>query len=274
MNGPDLQRWSRDVAEDPGSPSFVPLARAYRRQGQRQAALNVTLRGLERNPEHVEGHALLALLYVDVGERQKAGDEWDTMLRLDPENFDARRGLGFLALERGDLEAARIHLGMAARARAGDPSVGQALDVLMRREAANAGREEVGPGLKSGDGATDPVRLFDPLARETPFLGALLLDHRGLVVAGALNAATVGDGEALGALLTPAVDEARRTVALLDLGSWEGMLLDCDAAALHVAPAGNGVLVVAARNDAPAGWVVRTAARARELARPFLEDQS
>lgn len=273
MNGPDLQRWSRDVAEDPGSPSFVPLARAYRRQGQRKAALNVTLRGLERNPEHVEGHALLALLYVDAGERQKAGDEWDTMLRLDPDNFDARRGLGFLALERGDLESARIHLRAAAGVRPGDPSVGQALEVLARRQVATAGSEDVGPPAAAA-GATDPVRLFDPLARETPFLGALLLDHRGLVLAGGLSAPSVGDGEALGALLSPAVDEARRTVALLELGSWEGMLLDCDAAALHVAPAGEGVLVVAARNDAPAGWVVRTAARARELARRFLEGQS
>ncbi len=265
MNGPDLQRWSRDVAEDPGSPSFVPLARAYRRQGQREAALNVTLRGLERNPEHVEGHALLALLYVDVGERQRAGDEWDTILRLDPDNFDARRGLGFLALERGNLESARAHLRAAAGIRPGDPAVGQALEVLARREAASV------PG---DAGPTDPLQLFEPLARETPFLGALLLDRRGMVLAGGLRTSAVGDGEALGALLSPAVDEARRTVALLEMGSWEGLLLDCEAAALHIAPTGDGVLVVAARKDAPAGWVVRTAARARVLALRFLDGRS
>lgn len=310
MNGPDLQRLSRDVAEDPGSPSFVPLARAYRRQGQRAAALNVVLRGLERNPEHVEAHAVLALLYVDAGERERAGDEWETILRLDPDNFDARRGLGFLALERGNLADARKHLQAAAAARQGDPAVTQALDVLARREAADhppvtatgsatatgsgnapaaatgadpAGSPPREPGVAEtraappGDARTDPLRLFEPLARETPFLGALLLDGRGLVLAGGLGtspagaAGAPGDGEALGALLSPAVDEALRTVTLLDMGSWEGMLLYCEGAALHVAPTGDGVLVVAARIDAPAGWVVRTAARARALARSFLE---
>lgn len=280
MTAPDLQRLSRDVAEDPGSPSFVPLARAYRRQGERQAALQVTLRGLERNPEHVDGHALLALLYVDAGERERAGDEWETMLRLDPDNFDARRGLGFLALERGDLDRARVHLRAAAAARPGDPSVTQALEVLLRREATAAGapRDDVRTAQPRAepardDGRTDPARLFEPLARETPFLGALLLDGQGLVLAGGFVDGR-GNGEALGALLSPAVDEARRTVALLDLGTWEGMLLDCEGAALHVAPVDGGVLVMATRQDAPAGWVVRTASHARALAQRFLEGPS
>lgn len=281
MTASDLQRWSRDVAEDPGSPSFVPLARAYRRQGRRDAALSVVLRGLERNPEHVDAHALLALLHVDAGEREKAGDEWEMILRLDPRNFDARRGLGFLALERGDLANASTHLHAAAESRAGDPTVAQALDVLARREKARGGAAPApGPVLSPPAGradehrdreATDPARLFDPLAREAPFLGALLLDGRGLVLAGSMSRAASGDGEALGALLSPAVDEATRTVQLLGMGSWEGVMLECEGAALHLAPAGDGVLVLAARPGAPAGWVVRAAGQARALARGFLE---
>ncbi|MBW3552027.1 MAG: tetratricopeptide repeat protein [Gemmatimonadetes bacterium] len=286
MTASDLQRWSRDVAEDPGSPSFVPLARAYRRQGRRDAALSVVLRGLERNPEHVDAHALLALLHVDAGDRERAGDEWEMILRLDPRNFDARRGLGFLALERGDLANASTHLNAAAESRSGDPTVTQALEVLARRKKGGQGGAAPAavavaplaspaptPAVPAADdGRRDPTRLFDPLGREAPFLGALLLDGRGLVLAGSMTPAASGDGEALGALLSPAVDEAMRTVQLLGMGGWEGVMLECEGAALHLAPAGDGVLVLAARTGAPAGWVVRAASRARDLARGFLEE--
>ena len=266
MTGVELQRWSREVAEDPGAPAFVPLARAYRRQGRRTAARDVLLRGLERNPEHVEAHALLALLHVEEGERQRAGDEWEIVLRLDPQNFDASRGLGFLALERGDLTASRRHLDKAAAARSSDPAVQQALAVLNRREAKAASAPA---GVM--DGRREPAGAFEGLSRDAPFLGALLMDARGLVLAGSLKGPGGAAGEALGALLSPAVDEARRTVAMLKLGDWTGMMMDCQDALLHVAQLGDALVVLAARRDAPAGWVVRTAARAHELARAFLE---
>ncbi|HUG40469.1 MAG TPA: tetratricopeptide repeat protein [Longimicrobiales bacterium] len=272
MTASDLQRWSRDVAEDPGSPAFVQLARAYRRQGRRDAALAVVLRGLERNPEHVEGHAVLALLHVDAGARERAGDEWDMMLRLDPDNFDARRGLGFLALETGDLARARAHLEAAGAARPGDATVAQALGVLARREGGRgAPRPAATPARRTaGSGMRDPARVFESLARDAPFLGALLLDRNGLVLAGTIAPGS-GDGETLGAMLSPAVTEARRAVELLELGDWEGLMLQCEGGFVHLAPAGDAVLMLAAGDGAPAGWVVRMARRAGELARRFLE---
>ncbi|MBI3081484.1 MAG: tetratricopeptide repeat protein, partial [Gemmatimonadetes bacterium] len=114
---PDLQRLSQEVARDPASLAFLPLARAYRRQGQREAALRLCLRGLERHPTHVEAHTLLALLYLEAGDRERAFDEWATALRFDPENFDAHRGMGFLCLERGEYNAACWHLERAAEQR-------------------------------------------------------------------------------------------------------------------------------------------------------------
>jgi tetratricopeptide (TPR) repeat protein len=270
----EIQLWSREVAEDPGAPSFVPLARAYRRQGRRNAARNVVLRGLERNPEHVAAHALLALIRVEDGDRTAAGDEWETVLRLDPGNFEASRGLGFLALERGELDVARRHLDNAARTRPDDPVVAQARQVLTRRqrgvEAASAQRT-ARPALSS-NGGREPARLFDSLRVDAPFMGALVLDEQGLVLAGSLDLGN-GRGELLGALLNTAVEEARRTAELLGLGDWDGLLMDCAGATLHLSTVTDGAAVlVAARRDAPAGWVVRVATRARDLARSFLED--
>jgi predicted regulator of Ras-like GTPase activity (Roadblock/LC7/MglB family) len=270
MTERDLQRWSREVAEDPGAPSFVRLARAYRREGRRTAAREVVIRGLHAHPEHVDAHALLALIHVEDDERQQARDEWETVLRLDPGNFDASRGLGFLALERGELETARHHLEAAAAARPADPAVSQALQVLDRREArANAEPAGANGAAAVASPGRDPERVFDPLAGEAPFRGALLLDARGLVLAGRLERGS--DADLLGALLNTSVAEAERTSELLGLAPWRGMVLEGRDAIVRVAALNGGAAVVlVAERDAPAGWVVRTAKRATALAERFL----
>ena len=42
-----LRQWSEEVAADPGSPAFLPLARHYREAGRHDAALRLVLRGLD-----------------------------------------------------------------------------------------------------------------------------------------------------------------------------------------------------------------------------------
>ncbi len=266
----DLQRWSEEVARDPAAPAFLSLARAYRRQGRRDAALRICLRALEREPTHIEGHALLALLYLETGDRERASDEWSTVLRLDPGNFDAHRGLGFVYLERGDYDAARRHLEDAARARPNDPAVRDALAIV-------AGAGAGGDGTVAGGGAAapvagrDPTRVFEELLADALFLGALVLDLRGLVAAGTLVMGGRDRAEQLGAVFGEAVEEAARLAGVLGVGAWQGILLHTDAALIHLSPLGGGfTLVVAGAPDAPAGWMLRTAARAMELGRAFM----
>jgi predicted regulator of Ras-like GTPase activity (Roadblock/LC7/MglB family) len=126
----DVQRWSDEVARDPRSLAFLPLARAYRRRGLRDAAIHLCLRGLEHHPANVEGHSVLALLYLERGEQQKAADEWSMVLRMDPDNFEALRGMGFCYLEQDRLSRARQMLERAALMRPADPAVQEALDLL------------------------------------------------------------------------------------------------------------------------------------------------
>lgn len=291
MSERDLQRWSREVAEDPGAPSFVRLARAYRRRGQRDAARDVVVRGLERSPEHVEAHSLLALLHVEEGDRQSARDEWETVLALEPGHFDASRGLGFLALERNDLHAARRHLDAALLARPDDPTVAQARQLVDRRAAAGPARSRATPTTapatapaRTGEptpaaraptavDGPDPIRLFEPLRAEGPFLGAIVLDDQGLVLAGGLEDDAGGTTDLLGGLLNGVVGEAQRTVELVRMGGWESLMVECDQATLHLTPLGGGTLVVATPPRTPAGWVVRVAALARKLAHRFVETE-
>jgi tetratricopeptide (TPR) repeat protein len=272
----DLQRWSEDVARDRASLAFLPLARAYRRQGRHEAALRLCLKGLASHPHHVAAHGLLALLYAESGDRARAADEWAFVLRLEPDNFDALRGLGFCLLERDELARARTHLEHAARLRPDDPLVRDALGVIQSRAPARAAVAT--PHLSGGGAATiaapaagrgvDPGALFDDLLVTGPLLGVLLLDARGLILAGRLLEASAA--ELLGAMVNGAIAEADRTVAHLELGPLRGMLMDTADARIHVAAVDDCALLVAARRDAPTGWVLRTAAKAAAGAARFL----
>jgi tetratricopeptide (TPR) repeat protein len=146
----DMQKWSDEVARDPRSLAFLPLARAYRRQGLREQAVQLCLRGLEAYPTHAEAHGLLALLYLENGDHQRAADEWSMVLRIDPDNFDALRGMGFCYLEQDRLSRARQSLERAALLRPADATVQEALRVLgTRQELAETG---IGPRAERGLG--------------------------------------------------------------------------------------------------------------------------
>lgn len=319
------------MARDPRSLAFIPLARAYRKQGLRDASLQLCLRGLEAYPSNVEAHGLLAMLYLDGGDHQKAADEWSMVLRVDPDNFEALRGMGFCYLEQDRLSRARQMLERAALMRPADPTVQEALRVLgTRQEIAEKGLSpspqaafgddpwaaapddgpifmfEPGSPSEAEAGADsameasapapennaeprtprlqpavpltgpvpfDPTLLFDDLLSGGPLLGALLVDVNGLVLAGRLTEAMRGDPAVLGAVLGGAIGEATRTAHHLELGTWRGILLDSEHALLHLAPAANdAVMVLAARRDAPAGWMLRASAHAIGQAEVYMEE--
>jgi predicted regulator of Ras-like GTPase activity (Roadblock/LC7/MglB family) len=127
-----LRRWQDEVARDPGSPAFVPLADLYRVQGRLDVARRVCVRGLERHPNHVEAHYLLGRIYRDGDEAEKAYDEWDIALSLDPLHSASRRAIAFLCLERGEMREAERHLRKALTNDPDDPRVRRALRFIER----------------------------------------------------------------------------------------------------------------------------------------------
>ncbi|MBI4545722.1 MAG: roadblock/LC7 domain-containing protein, partial [Gemmatimonadetes bacterium] len=197
-----------------------------------------------------------------------------TALRFDPENFAAHRGMGFLCLERGEYNAACWHLERAAEQRPQDATVQEALGLARERQAA-AGMAPAAPAYlyaSAPAAVVDPARVFEPLLAETPFLGAMVVDRQGLLLAGTFADGDHARAEALAAMLDGGVQEAERAAVYLSLGEWRGMVLETDAATLHLSRLDGGyTLVVAVTHEAPAGWLLRTAARAAALAQPLLE---
>ena len=298
-----VRQWSEEVAADPASLAFLPLARAYREQGRRDAALRLCIRGLERHPDNVDAHFLLGLLYREGGEQTKAFDEWDIALALAPQHAGARREIGLLCHAMGDVAAAVRHLERALEADAFDADVRAALEDAWARsngrpapapasaepparanDAWTADAKEptappvppsspsAAPPAADGAGGFDAVmEEFRAFAAERGIVGAVLLDDQGFVLAGEMRAGDADRAPEVAAVLSGASSEAERALSHLGLGAWKGILVETPDAVVRWAPAGDGMVAVAGRREVPTGWVLRVAGRARDTALRFLE---
>lgn len=123
----DIRRWSDELARNPASMVFLPLGEALRTRGQAGVALRVAMRGLERHPYDPDAHDLLARIYVDRGETEKALDEWDAAIRCAPGHPGALKGMGFVCFNQGRLADAERYLAEAAAASPEDEGLAIAL---------------------------------------------------------------------------------------------------------------------------------------------------
>ena len=289
----EIRRLSDDLARDPSSLVFMPLADALRRAGQLDVALRVALRGLDRHPYLPDAHDVLARIHADRGDLERASDEWEMALRLDPSHAQANLGLGFVEFRRGDLESAERRLSTVPPA---DHTPGVAAALAHVRSALGARTtngvavmvpepEAVAPPPVAPAETTphstvsvpefpspDPSRtkqLFDS-ALDASDQHALLVDGDGLVLAGAYIDGSGKDvGEVIAAELAGVSSEAERAMRHLGLGAWTSLLVEADEAIVAMTPAPNGsLLVVTASRKTPVGLVRllldRVLARARD----------
>src|SRR5438477_184073 len=115
----DIRRMSDELARDPGSLVFIPLGEVLRRSGQSDLALKVANKGLERHPYSGDAHDLLARVYVDKRDFERASDEWDIVLRISSGHLGELKGMGFICYQRQRFADAERYLCAAA---AGDPA--------------------------------------------------------------------------------------------------------------------------------------------------------
>jgi predicted regulator of Ras-like GTPase activity (Roadblock/LC7/MglB family) len=302
-----VRQWSDEVAADPGSPAFRPLAEHYREAGRADAALRLVIRGLERHPHDVEAHHLLGVLYREGGDETRAFDEWDIALALDPEHFPSRRAIGMLLAARGEWDAAERHLEKALEGDFTDQEVRALLEEIHARRRDGRGRRgapaatppaapveappppppvatpAATPPPASAAPAMAPTRPevgseFDALDAELGALGgergivgAVMLDPQGFVVAGTMHVGGRDRGPEIAAVLSPASSEAERAVRHLKMGGWKGILVETADTVVRLSPTPDGGMVaVAGRRDVPMGWVLRVASRVRDAAIRFL----
>jgi tetratricopeptide (TPR) repeat protein len=266
----DIRRWSEELAGDPASKVFLPLGEALRVRGQLDVARRVAVRGLERHPYDADAHDLLARVYLDDGETEKAIDEWDAALRCAPGHVGALKGMGFICYQQGRLVDAEAYLAQAAAGDADDERIASGLARVRGQLRGDPVVDVPAPShFEEAPSDTDPRYLFTDLV-SVGDQAALFLDREGLVLAGTyVVAGGVDVSQEIGAALTGISDEARRAMRHLGLGDWSSIVFESEAARVAMAPAPeDGIVLVAAAPTMPHGLVRRVldrvAARARE----------
>ena len=117
----EISRLSDELARDPASLAFLALGEALRKRGELDLALRVATRGLERHPHNPEAHDLLARIWVDRHELDRAFDEWDMVITLSPTHVGAHKGMGYVCFKQGRLADAARYLTAAASHDGDDP---------------------------------------------------------------------------------------------------------------------------------------------------------
>jgi len=308
----DIRALSAALARDPSSLQYVELAEQLRRRGKMQEAVQVAMYGLGRHPEHADGYDCLARIHADRGELTEARAAWERALAIAPEHGGALRGIGFLFYRQGDAKRAVDALVRAVAADPADEAARRALAVLrgepvpepspalypegdtrrktpadvpqLRATAAalRALEAELAPLPPPPVIPPAPAAAAPPGARAPVFAGLegatadmLLLDARGLVLAGGLRAADGSDASELAAAALAGVSgEAERTAGYLKVGEWTAIVAEAESANVVLAPVGEGALLMVRREKStPVGLALRIAERARGAAARWLEEQ-
>jgi tetratricopeptide (TPR) repeat protein len=258
----DIQALTGQLARDPSSVVFLPLAEALRRRGQLESALTVAEQGAARYPEMAAAFDLLARIQSDRGQGDLAFDAWTTVLRLDPDHLGAHKGLSFLSFRAGDHARSLRYLERAVELAPNDPGLRGVLARL--REATGA---KLVPGF--AEPAPDPLRALEGEPGH-----ALLVDREGRVLAGSVFDTSGADAsDAVAAALAGVSKEAERAARLLGLGPWRRIALEGGPAHLELrAPTGDAVLLVTRPREVPAGRLSLIAERAASSARRWLEE--
>jgi len=258
----DIQALTLQLARDPSSLVFLPLAETLRRRGQLDAALTVALQGATRYPEMAGAWDLVARIRSDRGEGDLAFDAWTTVIRLDGDHLGAHKGLGFLAFRGGDHRRSLRYLQRAVELAPSDSAAQVALERV--RELAGA---QVVPGF--------PEPTIDPLKALEPDPGsALLVDREGRVLAGSVTRSDGEDaGDAVAAALAGVSREAERATRLLGLGGWARIGVEGEAANVEIrTPTPDTVLLMFRGGRVPPGRLILLADRAEQESRRWLEE--
>jgi tetratricopeptide (TPR) repeat protein len=98
---PEIARLRAQLAKDPGSKLFMPLAEEYLKAGMAEEAISTLENGLNANPFYMSAKVLLGKAYLQSGDTGKAKEQFEAVVKAIPDNLLAHRKLGEIYLGMG-----------------------------------------------------------------------------------------------------------------------------------------------------------------------------
>jgi tetratricopeptide (TPR) repeat protein len=106
MSLKEIEKLKEKVEKDPNSKLFVPLAEEYRKEGLLDDAINVLIRGLERQPSYTSARVSLGKIYIEKGMLDEARGEFEKVISSIPDNLYAHKKLAEIYRDTGEGELA------------------------------------------------------------------------------------------------------------------------------------------------------------------------
>lgn len=102
----NIEKLKEKVEKDPSSKLFVPLAEEYRKAGQTDKAIEVLNEGLQRQPGYMSARVSLGKIYLEKDMRREAKEEFEKVISAIPDNLFARRKLADIYRALGERDKA------------------------------------------------------------------------------------------------------------------------------------------------------------------------
>lgn len=264
------------MSETSTLPEFVRDADRLRRRGRLDDAELVAVSGLMEHPYLAAGHHALARVVYARGDMQRARDEWEMALALEPDHLGALKGLGSLALARRDYPSAERYLDAALSVAPLDADVSAALRLAREHNRDDSPTHRTRPlGVALVDRSTEPFQRAHsaadgehrtlraphlPAFDDPRLIVAVAADHDGFIVDAYSRAEAPADVAATLAGLTRDMGiEAALTTKSLGLGSWQTLTAECSdgSIAMAVDDASRHVVAMCSAADMPFGLARR-----------------
>lgn len=102
----EIERLKEKINKDPNSKLFVPLAEEYKKAGMFDEAINVLIKGLERQPNYLSARVSLGKIYTERGMLNEAKNEFEKVVSSIPDNLYAHKKLAEIYRSLGEKDKA------------------------------------------------------------------------------------------------------------------------------------------------------------------------
>ncbi len=172
-----IREYQKILLKNPRSSLFAMLAESYRRMGRLQEALEVTRKGLEYKPDFVSGLVVHAKVLFDLKEYRLAIQNFEKSLALSPKNLLSLRFTALCYLKMGQRQKAMNYINELLRL---NPEDREALELVRQIESPDT--PDLSSDIPDGEEAKnegDPAEQFEPFSIPTPIKEETIPEPKG-----------------------------------------------------------------------------------------------